>query len=166
MRSQRIRVPSAKARANAGLDFDLFQDPAEDFSISEQVSTTNNLPQATITEPIKSRKAKGKGKKKNTFMTPNTNEEASEDPKEPPKLYSILSQTKSARELRKDPATALFLLVVKAYASWDDIAVEGTPGDNPYADGALPAASLEPEAEPMDGYYSYPEFTLMPRAIH
>jgi hypothetical protein len=106
-------VLSAKARANAGLDFDLFTDPAEDPSTSEQVSTTNNLPQATTTEPIKSRKAKGKGKEKNISIISNTNEEVSEDPKEPPKLYSILSQTKSARELRKDPATALFPLVAK-----------------------------------------------------
>jgi hypothetical protein len=110
-------VLSAKARANAGLDFDLFTDPAEDPSTSEQILTTNNLPQATIIESIKPRKAKGKGKEKNTFIILNTNEKASEDPKESFKLYFILSQTKSARELRKDSTTALFPLIAKAYAS-------------------------------------------------
>ena len=68
MRSQRIRVLSAKARANAGLDFDLFTDPAEDLSTSEQILTISNLLQAITTEPIKSRKAKGKGKEKNTSI--------------------------------------------------------------------------------------------------
>jgi hypothetical protein len=134
MRSQRIRVPSAKARANEGLDFDLFEDPAKGPLTSEQASITNNLFQATAIQPTKSRNAKGKGKKKNISTTPNTNEEASEafsneeisdssneeafeGPKIPSKLYSILSRKKSARELRKDPAIALFPLVVKEYAS-------------------------------------------------
>jgi hypothetical protein len=44
--------------------------------------------------------------------------------------------------------------------------VEGTPGDNSYADGALPAAPLEPNAESIEGYYSHPKFEPMPRAIY
>jgi hypothetical protein len=57
-------------------------------------------------------------------------------------------------------------LVAKEYASWDDTPVEGTPGDNPYADGALSAVPLEPNAESIEGYYSHPKFEPMPRAIH
>src|SRR5258708_36659076 len=51
MRSQRTRILSAKARANADLDFDLYEDPAEGPSTSKQAATTNNLPQATATQP-------------------------------------------------------------------------------------------------------------------
>jgi len=44
--------------------------------------------------------------------------------------------------------------------------VEGVPGNNLYVDGALPAASLKPEAETLAGYYKHPEFTLMFRVIY
>ena len=118
MRSQRARVPSAKARANAGLDFDISEDPAEGLSTSEQIlsipaliSTTNNSSQAATIQPVKLRKSTGKAN--NISTTSNTNKEAPESPKKPPKLYSILSQTKPAKELRQDPATALFPLVAK-----------------------------------------------------
>lgn len=173
MRSQRAPVPSAKARANAGLDF---ENPAEGPSISEQAlsipastSTTNKPPQATASRPTKPRKAKGRAKKKNTSITSNINKEGPEGLKKPLKLYSILSQTKSAKQLRRDPATALFPLVAKQYASWDEAdmePLEGISGENSYADGALPAAPLEPEGVTLDGYYSHLEFTPMPRTIH
>jgi hypothetical protein len=167
-------VPSAKARANAGLDFDISEDPAEGLSTSEQilsipalVPTTNNSSQATTTQSIKPRKSTGKAN--NTSTTPNINKEAAESPKKPPKLYSILSQTKPAKELRQNPATALFPLVSKQYASWDEAGMEplkGTPGENPYADGALPPAPVDPEEVTLDKYYSHPKFTPMPRVIH
>jgi hypothetical protein len=56
-------------------------------------------------------------------------------------------------------------LVAKESASWVGI-LEGTLGENPYSNGALPAAPIEPEAESLEGYYTHPEFSPMPRRIH
>jgi hypothetical protein len=184
MQTRRIRVPSRKARANEDLDFEIYEDlqkrmkrtnlqPREiastPHSISEQASSipaqptaTNNSDEATASQPTKSRRSKKK-KQPATSTTPNITKEASALPL---KLRSILDQPKSARELRQDPATALFPLIAKSKASWDNLPLEGTPGKNPYADGALPAAPPIPEAESMEGYYTHPKFFLMPRRIH
>jgi hypothetical protein len=56
-------------------------------------------------------------------------------------------------------------LVAKESASWVGI-LEGIPGENLYSNGALPAAPIEPEAELLEGYYTHPEFFLMPRRIY
>jgi hypothetical protein len=50
-------------------------------------------------------------------------------------------------------------------ASWEGI-LEGTPGGNPYKEGALPTTPSEPEAEDIKEYYTHPKFSLMPRTIH
>jgi hypothetical protein len=54
---------------------------------------------------------------------------------------------------------------VNQSASWEGI-LDGTSGENPYEEGALPAAPPEPEAENMEEYYTHPKFSPMPRAIH
>ena len=167
--SQRTRVPSLKALANKGLDFQIYEDPESTNAPTtanprprDTTSTSEVIEAIHTSQPISSRGSKKKKKQTaGPLITSNINEEAP-----PPKLYSILSQTKSARQLRQDPVTALFPLVAKEYASWDDIPLEGAPGENPYTEGILPAAPLDPEAESMEGYYAHPEFSPMPRRIH
>jgi hypothetical protein len=91
--------------------------------------------------------------------------------KVPLKLPSVLSQSKSARQLRQDPATALFPMLAKPTANWNDDnnllkSLESIPGNNPFANGALPAAPPIPKAITMEGYYTHPEFSPMFRRIH
>jgi hypothetical protein len=60
-------------------------------------------------------------------------------------------------------------LVAKQYVSWDKIGMEpleGTPGENPYANGALPPVPVDPNGITLDEYYSHPKFTPMPRVIY
>jgi hypothetical protein len=62
-------------------------------------------------------------------------------------------------------------MLAKPTASWDNDdnllkSLEGIPGNNPFANGALPAAPPIPEAVTMEGYYTHPEFSPMPRRIH
>jgi hypothetical protein len=59
-------------------------------------------------------------------------------------------------------------MIAKPTATWDDLddSLEGIPGDNLYANGALPAAPPISEAVSMKGYYTHPKFSLMLRRIH
>jgi hypothetical protein len=132
--SQRTRVPSRKVRANKGLDFTIYEDPAEGTSTPNSRSRggtstshfTTKQPREASSRPAEA------------SATPTAAEEAA--PRTlPPKLTSILDQSRSARELRQNPATALFPMIAKSHASWDD-PLKGIPGQNSYSSGALPAA--------------------------
>jgi hypothetical protein len=101
----------------------------------------------------------------------------------PPKFRSILSEDRSARELRQNSKTALVFLLIKEYASWEDDlpypkkvpppqpivrqeAEEKEAEISPYANGEIPSAPLKPEPESLEGYYSHLKFSPMPRTNH
>jgi hypothetical protein len=88
----------------------------------------------------------------------------------PLKLSSILNQSKSTRQLRQNSTTALFPMLAKSIASWDDDNLleflKNIPDNNLFANKVLPAIPLISETVIIEKYYIYPEFSSIFRRIH
>jgi hypothetical protein len=187
-RPQRTRVPSQKAQENQ-LNNQLETEVASQ-KASRVASSTPKLRSRNQTkaQPTKSRKKKKQAK---------AAESTTGAPSKPiPKIPSILGQSKSARQLRQNPRTALLPFLVRENASWDKkyelpFAEKGPNNDdgmvpslstlfeeqedssisNPYTDGTLPEPIPNPEPISQKeveavGYYSHPEFTPIERNLH
>jgi hypothetical protein len=193
---RRIRVPSRRIQ-EANQAFEIYEDletclerlytanplPQEASSTSHSISeqalstpaqpiSTNNSGETTISQPTTSRRSSRRVAPTSTAEISATSTTTQVPPhrKIPLKLPSVLNQSKSARQLRQDPATALFPMLAKPTASWDNDdllkPLESIPDNNPFANGALPAAPPIPKAVTMKGYYTHPEFSPIPRRIH
>ena len=186
MQSQRIRVPSAKAIANEALrTFD--EDEillGFNTSIERQPRRPPRVqPSSPASTPAAAANQSASKAKKPYKKQTKTSRTPSAPPTPPPKFRSILSEHRSARELRQNSKTALAPLLVREHASWEDDLPypEGVPplqpivrqkADeekaeiSPYANGEIPPAPPEPEPELLEDYYSHPEFSPMPRINH